>query len=105
MGLTGSNPRMVDDALKTTGTPPLFWRFQFSLAPPPEPLRTQGFLTRSTTWEGTTIAASTRQQDLNLVEPDDDNGSEEGNSFIEEGDMEASDLQRSDLDVYDASTE
>ena len=33
MGLTGSNPRMVDDALKTTGMPPSFGNFNSHLLP------------------------------------------------------------------------
>ena len=35
--VTGASPRMLHVALTTTGKPPLFWRFQFTLCAFPEP--------------------------------------------------------------------
>ena len=70
MNLTGSNARMIHDALKSTGMPPLFWKFQFSLEPLPEPLRTMGHPTQSAAWEDA-IAAT--------AEPVDDRDSEDSN--------------------------
>lgn len=35
--ITKSNTRMVDASFKAAGRPPLFWQFQFQLAPRPDP--------------------------------------------------------------------